>query len=139
MTSNRNAPRFRGYGFSQADWRAVCERHRHRCAICGTTGNLTVDHIIPVAAGGTDALDNIQPLCSRCNATKGSRYNGRNYRRGENKESRIAVRLTDECDNLITALRRKYGITSGAVVEMAIREYAERRSVTLADAKQEGE
>ena len=34
--------------------------------------NMTVDHIIPQAAGGTDHEDNLQLLCGACNSTKGT-------------------------------------------------------------------
>jgi len=33
-----------------------------------------VDHIIPVAKGGTDYLDNLRPLQSSANAAKGDSY-----------------------------------------------------------------
>ncbi|WP_221088071.1 HNH endonuclease signature motif containing protein [Deinococcus aquaedulcis] len=33
----------------------------------------TKDHIIPVSAGGTDDLQNIQPLCYQCQFSKGAR------------------------------------------------------------------
>ena len=34
--------------------------------------NMTVDHIVPQAAGGTDHEDNLQLLCGACNSTKGT-------------------------------------------------------------------
>jgi hypothetical protein len=32
---------------------------------------MTVDHIIPKALGGRNTLENMQPMCSRCNSLKG--------------------------------------------------------------------
>ena len=40
------------------------------CAICGTTENLTIDHIVPVKDGGINDISNIQILCGRCNTLK---------------------------------------------------------------------
>lgn len=42
------------------------------CAYCG--GEATqVDHIVPVALGGTDDRRNLAPACGRCNVEKGNR------------------------------------------------------------------
>ena len=46
------------------------------CKGCGThfePQHLTVDHIIPVARGGTDHFENLQLLCGHCNSVKGDR------------------------------------------------------------------
>jgi hypothetical protein len=49
----------------------VFKRDRYRCRICGRSGvELEVDHRIPVAQGGSDALDNLQTLCRDCNRGK---------------------------------------------------------------------
>lgn len=34
---------------------------------------LTKDHIVPRSAGGDDSMDNLQPMCIRCNTKKGSK------------------------------------------------------------------
>jgi 5-methylcytosine-specific restriction endonuclease McrA len=49
----------------------VFERDGRRCVECGATGRLTVDHIVPRSKGGTDALENLQTMCSPCNGRKG--------------------------------------------------------------------
>lgn len=41
-----------------------------RCALCGDTEHLEVDHIIPISKGGTGDEANLQPLCRRCNRRK---------------------------------------------------------------------
>lgn len=42
----------------------------HRCAYCNAAGELTVDHVKPLIAGGLDDLSNIVPACRRCNSSK---------------------------------------------------------------------
>ncbi len=51
----------------------VFQRDRFRCRECGSTENLTVDHIKPRARLGQDELSNYQTLCGRCNSKKGTR------------------------------------------------------------------
>lgn len=43
------------------------------CDECSTTVDLTVDHIVPVALGGTHARHNLRVLCRSCNSRKGAR------------------------------------------------------------------
>jgi len=47
-----------------------------RCAHCeckiGAATGLEWDHVIPVAMGGDDSLDNLQPLCKTCHRAKTS-------------------------------------------------------------------
>ena len=44
----------------------------NECLMCGNNDNLVKDHIKPIYQGGSDSIDNIQPLCRSCNASKGS-------------------------------------------------------------------
>lgn len=41
------------------------------CVICGTTGDTEIDHVIPRSRGGSNRIENLQPLCRVCNAIKG--------------------------------------------------------------------
>ena len=52
---------------------AVLERDGHVCLHCGTTENLSMDHVIPWSLGGPDTEDNLQTLCRSCNSKKGAR------------------------------------------------------------------
>jgi len=54
----------------------VFERDGWRCLTCGDLEDLTVDHIHPVARGGSDELSNFQTLCRRCNSRKGVSVSG---------------------------------------------------------------
>ena len=51
----------------------VLKRDHHRCQYCGTTHNLTLDHVIPRSKGGKNSWDNVVTACQKCNAFKGSR------------------------------------------------------------------
>lgn len=54
----------------------VFVRDEYKCVECGATKEsvtLHVDHIIPVAQGGTDELSNLQTLCEACNLSKSNR------------------------------------------------------------------
>lgn len=52
--------------------RAVMGRDRV-CQHCGTTEDLTLDHIIPYSLGGPDTEENLQVLCRMCNIRKGTK------------------------------------------------------------------
>jgi 5-methylcytosine-specific restriction protein A len=44
------------------------------CAASGVVAAATVvDHIVPLSAGGTDAMSNLQPLCATCHNAKTQR------------------------------------------------------------------
>lgn len=53
----------------------VLRRDNHACRYCGQMApdvKLTVDHVTPVALGGTDNPDNLVAACVDCNAGKSS-------------------------------------------------------------------
>ncbi|WP_353963744.1 HNH endonuclease signature motif containing protein [Streptomyces sp. NBC_00237] len=45
-------------------------RDGYACAACGSREELEVDHIIPIAKGGTWELENAQTLCKTCHKEK---------------------------------------------------------------------
>lgn len=58
-------------------WRAAIKRAwGNKCAYCGATPiddkSLTIDHVRPKSAGGTDSTTNCIPACQCCNQNKGS-------------------------------------------------------------------
>ncbi|TDL84140.1 HNH endonuclease [Palleronia sediminis] len=48
-------------------------RDEFRCQYCGSTGDLTFDHVVPRARGGRTSWENVVAACARCNLAKGSR------------------------------------------------------------------
>jgi hypothetical protein len=52
---------------------AVFARDDHACVFCGTSEDLTIDHVHPRLLGGGDAEGNLQTLCRSHNSSKGAR------------------------------------------------------------------
>jgi 5-methylcytosine-specific restriction enzyme A len=64
----------RKQSISQAVRWSVFRDDEFACKICGETEKpLHVDHIIPVARGGSNDRHNLQTLCETCNTSKGAR------------------------------------------------------------------
>lgn len=54
----------------------VYERDSYKCRYCGkqlTRFTCTLDHVTPVAAGGTNSLENLVTACLGCNSRKHQR------------------------------------------------------------------
>jgi 5-methylcytosine-specific restriction endonuclease McrA len=49
-------------------------RDGHKCVYCGSSENLTIDHVRPKSKGGTDTADNCVTACRPCNQAKGSMH-----------------------------------------------------------------
>lgn len=53
----------------------ILRRDNHACRYCGATApdvKLTVDHVVPVALGGSDEASNLVTACAGCNSGKTS-------------------------------------------------------------------
>lgn len=70
--SRRNAESMRKH-ITSAKRRRIYERDANVCLRCGTDTGLTLDHIVPIAKGGTNHDDNLQTLCGPCNNRKQAR------------------------------------------------------------------
>ncbi len=58
---------------------AIFARDGMKCLKCGSEESLSLDHIRPLVAGGTNDDENLQTLCKRCNSSKGDAT--KDYRR----------------------------------------------------------
>jgi 5-methylcytosine-specific restriction endonuclease McrA len=43
------------------------------CSYCNTRKATDLDHLVPLAAGGLDRVENLVPACDTCNGSKGNR------------------------------------------------------------------
>jgi len=51
------------------DLEKLFDEHKY-CLLCGTSNQLTVDHVVAMSLGGHNKLDNLQVLCFKCNSRK---------------------------------------------------------------------
>lgn len=60
-------------------WKEICNRFGNMCVFCEKKGDwisMSADHTVPLAIGGTNEWQNIQPACLKCNQSKGARWVG---------------------------------------------------------------
>lgn len=70
-TANRRAIiRGKDKHFTKKEWVDLCDKYNNKCLCCGSIDKLSPDHIIPLIKGGENTIDNIQPLCLKCNRKK---------------------------------------------------------------------
>ena len=53
--------------------KALFARDGHKCVYCGSTGKLTLDHVLPRSRGGDSVWENVVSSCAPCNLRKGNR------------------------------------------------------------------
>jgi len=53
--------------------RALFARDGWKCVYCGSSGRLTLDHVVPRSRGGDSVWENVVTSCAPCNLRKGNR------------------------------------------------------------------
>ncbi|GIW67915.1 MAG: hypothetical protein KatS3mg096_783 [Candidatus Parcubacteria bacterium] len=57
-------------------WKEKIKELNYRCQRCGKKmkiNEITIDHIVPLSKGGTNLIENLQPLCRSCNCKKNNK------------------------------------------------------------------
>lgn len=71
---NQRAQRMGATGvITVGEWEDLKRQYNFTCLRCGIKEpgiKLSCDHVIPFRKGGTNTIDNIQPLCKPCNSRK---------------------------------------------------------------------
>lgn len=78
----------------------ILRRDNHRCQYCGSTVNLTIDHIIPKSKGGDETWENLITACIKCNNKKGDR---------SPEDSRMVLRTKPKKPSHITFIKNFAG------------------------------
>ena len=56
--------------FTLQEWQQVLATYGENCLACGSDDPPTIDHVVPISKGGSNTIENIQPLCQSCNSRK---------------------------------------------------------------------
>lgn len=76
-TNTRRARKLEAEGsHTDKEWQELKAFYSFKCLRCGQQEpdiKLTRDHIVPLTQGGSDSIDNVQPLCTRCNSKKNNK------------------------------------------------------------------
>jgi len=62
--------------FTKSEWRTLKEKWGYKCLRCKKYEPeilLTPDHVTPLLRGGKNTIENIQPLCEKCNRWKSTK------------------------------------------------------------------
>lgn len=90
-TNQRRARKLAAEGtHTDAEWQALKAFYDFRCLCCGKQEpeiRLTRDHVIPLDMGGSDWIDNVQPLCACCNSKKNNKHIDYRQKWHTNRES----------------------------------------------------
>ena len=95
---------------AQKHRKAVGDAQDWKCLYCGKDisgrGQFALDHIIPVAAGGTSDFENLQMLCRRCNIRKSAKKPGSDldaYMNRKASQDQIVERVNNVLQEIVNS------------------------------------
>lgn len=103
---------------------ALIQRDGEQCVYCEATTKLVVDHMVPIALNGTDALDNLALACKPCNSGKAGRTP---------EMARMVVRVTTAA----SALARYRVYATNVTVTETPSESEDREQIQITEKRRE--
>lgn len=73
QTEKRRGLKLKAGFFTKEEWENLLRKNAYTCLSCGRHKDeilIVADHIVPLSRGGSNTIENIQPLCRSCNAHK---------------------------------------------------------------------
>lgn len=82
----------------QLNRKNIMKRDNFKCMYCGSTSELTIDHIVPKSKGGKTTWENLVTACNPCNNRKDNK---------DLHEAGLMLRTVPKMPNRITFLRQE--------------------------------
>jgi len=60
--------------FTPEQWALLLSFYGNKCLCCGSSDDICADHVISLKVGGENTIENLQPLCRRCNSRKRTKH-----------------------------------------------------------------
>jgi 5-methylcytosine-specific restriction endonuclease McrA len=70
MANARRRARILDNGIFDISAKEISELYASSCFYCGSFNNIQLDHVMPIAKGGTHSIGNLVAACSWCNQSK---------------------------------------------------------------------
>lgn len=61
-------------GIFKVSKKEIYKLYNSPCIYCGSLENIQIDHVIPIARGGTHGIGNLVSACMSCNTSKGKKF-----------------------------------------------------------------
>ena len=92
----------------------VFEKCNHKCVKCGSTDDLTIDHLIPKHSGGSSEEWNLAAMCYGCNQIKSDTLSTHWYDLALNQKREYFRNLPKDSERrpIVQVLKTKYDVSN---------------------------